>query len=240
MFIPCQKNYYDCILRSHTPELVERTKRSEEYEKLAKTFDDAFAQAVEVEVVAQDDGDIFSEHDGSQLWDTDEEMEDPMRPEPEQEEPDRSSENDDPSEDHESSASTSDSGVPDIGSESDPGDVMPPFALPFTYQGITFEFAAGFDKPMVLCGCTLDGHKACKKHRGVSDRQTGAFGPWEPVAFLLAWRRGGPKYLTSGAHIHGVVPFEDVAAAFEELRVFSQRATVDTVSFTYCIISTIL
>ena len=108
--------------------------------------------------------------------------------------------------------------VPDspVRSEPDREHKALPLELPVHYDGLVFKAQTAYDKDGVTVSCPY-GHHGCSKWRGLGQRQTAAFGPWETIAFLLVWARHGENCDTRQAHRDFPVRHTEVEAAFHEL-----------------------
>ena len=56
------------------------------------------------------------------------------------------------------------------------------------------------------------------EHRGTGTEQTKTHGPWEPVAYLLAWHRGGIRRRRKSQHIAYKPTTTEVTAVYLELK----------------------
>ena len=126
-----------------------------------------------------------------------------------------------------SSPSSSASGSSDCLSERADGLVegipeMPPLTLPLITLGVTFrndpfthrEHSTRSHR-RIIASCLYHG-SACKKKRGRGPNQVNRFGEWEPIAFGLAWSRGGSDF-SRGRHVPWEPSVDEVSRAFFDL-----------------------
>ena len=68
---------------------------------------------------------------------------------------------------------------------------------------------------IVKCVC---GHPKCIKRRDLRPKFTELLGQGQPVAFLVAWARAGPRCKTKAGHMQRTPHIDDVRREFRMLR----------------------
>ena len=56
----------------------------------------------------------------------------------------------------------------------------------------------------------VTGHSDCKKYRNASDSHCRAFGPWEPVAYLVLWAGQCNRHLVKAEHLRAIPSATDI------------------------------
>jgi hypothetical protein len=96
-------------------------------------------------------------------------------------------------------------------------DALPPLVLPFIFEGATFSEKFAYDKKHVDVGCDHPHHVKCRKMRGLGPKQTGTYGDWESVCYLVAWRRLGIPLPDRPTHRDVPIPWESVVEAHDDI-----------------------
>ena len=111
-----------------------------------------------------------------------------------------------------------------VGSDVEPADVLPSYPLEIDGVEMVCNVFKHKTRPnrshiRVIAKCKKTSHGGrCDKYRGTGTNQTMTHGPWEPVAFLLAWHRGGRNRRNRAAHKSFVPTDAAVAAVHLELK----------------------
>ena len=104
-----------------------------------------------------------------------------------------------------SSSSGDASSCAPVGGDDGGDERMVALSLPLVFGGVRFTEAEVFGGRGLVATCA-HGVTNCKKRRMIGEEQRAEHGPWEPIAFMLAWSRGGTAAMSQQEHVRAVRP----------------------------------